>query len=207
VVIIQTRWRENDLSGWLQAGENGRTWRVVNIPAQADHDPAKGETDPLGRQPGEYMLSARGRTDADWEKKKRPVGSRSWNALYQGRPSPASGDVLKRDWWQFYDTPQVDRPHRRQLVVPLSDGDELAMSWDMAFKDTDGSDYVVGQVWLRRGVHAYLLDMVRRRMSFTETLRAVKALSAKWPQALPSTSRTRPTAPPSSTCCPAPCPA
>jgi predicted phage terminase large subunit-like protein len=54
----------------------------------------------------------------------------------------------------------------------------------MAFKGTDGSDYVVGGVWLRRGVHLYLLDMVRRRMSFTETLAAVKALSAKWPQAI-----------------------
>jgi predicted phage terminase large subunit-like protein len=184
VVIIQTRWRENDLSGWLQAGDNGRDWRVVSIPAQADHDPAKGETDPLGRQPGEYMLSARGRTDADWEKKKREVGSRSWNALYQGRPSPASGDVLQREWWQFYDTPQAIRRTDGSWFVPLSDGDQVAMSWDMAFKDTSSSDYVVGQVWLRRGVHAYLLDQVRDRMSFTDTLHAVKSMWARWPQAL-----------------------
>jgi sarcosine oxidase gamma subunit len=35
---------------------------VLNIPAEADHDPAKGETDVLGRVPGEFMVSARGRT-------------------------------------------------------------------------------------------------------------------------------------------------
>jgi predicted phage terminase large subunit-like protein len=184
VVIIQTRWRENDLSGWLQKGENGDTWRVINIPAQADHSPEKGETDPLGRQPGEYLESARGRTTDDWEKKKREVGSRSWNALYQGRPSPQSGDVLKREWWQFYDSPLAIRRPDGSLWVPVSDGDELAMSWDLAFKDTKSSDYVVGQVWLRRGVHAFLLDQVRGRMSFTDTLAAVKTLTARWPQAL-----------------------
>jgi hypothetical protein len=105
VVIIQTRWRENDLSGWLQDGENGHQWRVINIPAQADHDPAKGQTDVLGRKPGEYMLSTRGRTVADWEKKKAEVGTRSWNALYQGRPSPAEGALFKREAWQRYADP------------------------------------------------------------------------------------------------------
>jgi predicted phage terminase large subunit-like protein len=42
---------------------------------------------------------------------------------------------------------------------------------------------VVGQVWLHRGADVFLLDQVRARMSFTETLRAVVALSARWPQA------------------------
>lgn len=184
VVIIQTRWRENDLSGWLQKGENGDTWRVINIPAQADHAPEKGETDPLDREPGEYLESARGRTEADWEKKKREVGSRSWNALYQGRPSPASGDVLQRGWWQFYDSPLAIRRDDGSMWVPTSPGDELVASWDCTFKDTKSSDYVVGQVWLRRGVQAYLLDQVHRRMSFTDTLAAVKAMATRWPQAL-----------------------
>jgi predicted phage terminase large subunit-like protein len=57
------------------------------------------------------------------------------------------------------------------------------MSWDMAFKDTKGSDYVVGQVWARIGAQAFLVDQVHRRMSFTETLAAFEFLVAKWPQA------------------------
>jgi predicted phage terminase large subunit-like protein len=184
VVIIQTRWRQNDLSGWLQSGENGADWRVVNIPAQADHDPNKGETDPLGRDPGEYMQSARGRTVADWEKKKREVGARAWNALYQGKPAPGEGLLFKRGDWQRYADPLWFTLDSGTHMVPLGDDDELCQSWDMAFKDTKSSDYVVGTVWLRRGVQAYLLDMVRRRMEFTETLDAVKGLSAKWPQAV-----------------------
>jgi predicted phage terminase large subunit-like protein len=183
VVIIQTRWRHNDLSGWLQKKDDGPPWRVINIPAQADHSPEKGESDLLGRQPGEYMRSARGRTLADWEKKKLEVGTRSWTALYQGRPSPTQGVLFARDAWQRYDLPLWVERGDGSMFVPTNEGDELVQSWDMAFKGTDSSDYVVGTVWLRRGVTAWLLDMVRRRMTFTETLHAVKGLSARWPQA------------------------
>jgi hypothetical protein len=85
------------------------SWRtpgtLAKIPAQADHDPEKGETDVLGREPGEFMESARRRTPAHWLKKIREVGSRVWNALYQGRPSPAEGTMFKRDQWREYDVP------------------------------------------------------------------------------------------------------
>jgi predicted phage terminase large subunit-like protein len=53
----------------------------------------------------------------------------------------------------------------------------------MTFKDTKGSDFVVGQVWERRGAEVFLLDQVRARLDFPATCRAVVALSAKWPQA------------------------
>jgi hypothetical protein len=78
VVLILTRWHEDDLAGRLLAAEDGHRWKVLRIPAQADHDPDKGETDPLGREPGEYLDSARGRTDAQWEAIKVRVGSRTW---------------------------------------------------------------------------------------------------------------------------------
>jgi len=181
VVLILTRWHHDDLAGRLVAAEDGHEWRVINIPAQADHRPEQGETDPLGRQPGEYLQSTRGRTTSDWEAKKIAVGSRTWTALYQGRPTPDTGDVFHRDWWRTYDTPLwVEQPDG-SMHVP--GGGTLIASWDMAFKDTKGSDYVVGQVWLRRGANAYLLDQVRDRLSFTATVPAVEQLAAKWPQA------------------------
>jgi predicted phage terminase large subunit-like protein len=181
VVIIQTRWREDDLTGWLKANDQAGEWRVINIPAQADHRPEKGETDPLDRQPGEYLVSARGRDAAEWERKKREVGSRSWTALFQGKPSPGLGNVFLRDWWQFYDTPQwIEREDGSRWAIGF---DEVVQSWDMAFKDTAGTDYVVGQVWGRRGLSVYLLDQVRDRLGFVATTKAVRALSARWPQA------------------------
>lgn len=181
VVIIQTRWRHDDLTGWLQARDDKVPWRVINIPAQADHDPNKGETDPLGREPGEYMVSARGRSVDDWDKRKREMGSRAWNALCQGRPSPEAGDIFHRDWWQFYEQPQwIVRSDGAHMAINF---DEILTSWDMTFKDTEGTDYVCGQVWGRRGAQAFLLDQVHDRMSFVDTLLEFRNLAAKWPQA------------------------
>lgn len=188
VVLILTRWHEDDLAGWLLGREDGHRWRVLNIPAQADHDPNKDQTDPLGRQPGEYMQSARlnertgrPRSPLEWEQIKVQAGSRDWQALYQGRPSPPEGGMFKRDWWQLYDTPQwVDRPDGSRWAIGF---DEILMSWDMTFKDTAGTDFVCGQVWARRGAEAFLLDQVHNRMSFVETCLAVRMLAARWPQA------------------------
>ncbi|GAA4439467.1 phage terminase large subunit [Phytohabitans houttuyneae] len=181
VVIIQTRWRHDDLSGWLQKRDDGVNWRIINIPAQADHNPAKGETDPLGREPGEYMQSTRGRTDEQWEQRKREMGSRAWNALCQGRPSPAQGNIFHRDWWVHYDQPQwTERADGTRWAVGF---DEVIASWDMSFKDTEGTDYVCGQIWGRRGADAFLLDQVHDRLSFVGTCNKVRALAARWPQA------------------------
>jgi len=184
VVCIETRWHEDDLGGRFIVREKG-DWRVLNIPAFADHDPNKGESDPLGRQPGEWLQSTRrpqAKREAQWAKIK-DRSPRTFNALYQGRPAPDDGDILQRGWWQFYDqAPWVRRDDGSHIL--LGAWDEVIQSWDMAFKDTDGSDYVVGQVWARRGVDVYLLDQVHDRLSFTETCRALRQLSAKWPQAI-----------------------
>ena len=75
----------------------------------------------------------------------------------------------------------------RARIIPdvgRLDDVELVQSWDLAFKDTKSSDFVVGQVWLRRGANAYLLDQARGRYSFTETCRQIRAMTARWPQAI-----------------------
>jgi predicted phage terminase large subunit-like protein len=57
------------------------------------------------------------------------------------------------------------------------------MSWGMTFKDSAGSDFVVGQVRGKRGADVFLLEQMRGRWTFTETLQRVQALAARWPQA------------------------
>ncbi len=175
-IIIQTRWHEDDLSGWLLGGPSGHEWRYINVPAQAEDD-----NDPLGRRPGEYLVSARGRSAADWDATKRDVGARTWAALYQGRPAPSEGGLFKRSHWRWYNAPRAVR--RDDGTMWVHGADEVIQSWDMAFKDTARSDFVVGQVWARFGADVYLLDQVRDRLDFPATQQAVKALSAKWPQA------------------------
>jgi predicted phage terminase large subunit-like protein len=190
-IVILTRWHEADMAGRLVAKQREDEksdlkhfdrWHVINISAQADFDPSKGETDPLGREPGEFMISARGRTQAQWEATKAATSSRIWTALYQGKPTPDSGDVFNRAWWRRFETPvwyqEIDGTYR------VHDAQEVIQSWDMTFKDNRTSDFVVGQVWARKGANAYLVDEVRARLSFTETVAAVRRLTERWPQAL-----------------------
>lgn len=180
LVSHNTRWHEDDLTGRLKA-EDDDEWTVLNIPAQADHDPNKGETDPLGRAPGEWLVSARGRTPAQWERKRRNVGAEEFEALYQGNPSPPGGTIFNRDWWRRYDQPQwTIRADGSCWAIGF---DEVAQSWDMTFKDTTDSDWVVGQVWGRRGFDLYLLDQFRDKVAFVGACQAVRDLSARWPQA------------------------
>lgn len=181
VIVILTRWHQDDLAGRL-LGMPDSEWELLNIPAQAEHDPAKGETDVLGREPGEFLDSARRRTVPQWERRKREAGSRKWAAQYQGRPSAKAGDMFKVADWRYYDRPQWILDDRGSKV-PYG-FDRLLQSWDMTFKDTEGTDFVVGQVWGLRGADAYLLDQVRGRMSFPATIDAVKLLTGRWPSAL-----------------------
>lgn len=162
VIVVMTRWNEDDLVGRL-LDNTSRDWIRVRLPAIAEDD-----DDLLGRKEGEALWPEK--YNEKWaEKKKTEVGTRTWSALYQQRPSPAEGTMFRRDWFKFYKAlPQL------QTVI---------ISWDMAFKDEATSDYVVGQVWGRAGGQFYLIDQVRAKLSFPATIQAVRTLSAKHPAA------------------------
>lgn len=183
VLVICTRWHEDNLVGRLVAAEDGHRWRVVNIPALADHDPAKGQSDPLGREPGQWLESARGRTAAQWEQVRIAAGTRVFTALYQGRPSPDAGNVWQRQWWRRYHEPLWSQHPDKPGSYLVHGVDELVISVDAAFKDTKSSDFVVIQTWARRGANVYLLHQVRKRLSFTDTVTAFSGVCAMWPQA------------------------
>lgn len=193
LISHNTRWHHDDLAGYLLGQPDKDRWRVINIPAQAEHRPEAGESDILGREPGEYMGSARidertglARSSQQWEQTKIQVGPETWAALYQGSPTATTGNILPRDKWRQYDTPLwIEDADGRRFIPGLQAEDaEMIQSWDFTFKDTAASDYVVGQVWLRRGIDAYLLDQVRARMDFTASCQAMLTLSARWPQAI-----------------------
>lgn len=181
VVLVLTRWHHDDLAGKLESESDSR-WETLNIPAQS----IDGAADPLFRAAGEYMVSARGRTPEQWELRKREVGAHAWASLFQGQPTPGEGNLLPMAQVSRYDLPLWLVDNQGRNVIPQLHGEEdseLIQSWDLAFKGTDRSDWVVGQVWLRRGVHAYLLDQERGRWTFTESCAAIKRLTRRWPQA------------------------
>lgn len=168
IIIIQTRWHEDDLSGRVIREENNV--EVVNIPVEAEED------DILGRNVGDALCPEIGK-DNKWLQifKQSYItdsiggGIRSWNALYMGRPTSAEGNIFKREWWQYYDK----LPEHIQLV---------GISVDATFKDNDTSDYVAIEVWGKLNGDYYLIDLIKRRMDFPETLRAIKYMVNKYPQ-------------------------
>ena len=177
VIVVLTRWHQDDLAGrLLKADEPYGEWTYVNVPAECES-----VDDPLGREIGEFLISARGRTREDWLATKRDVGARTWTSLYQGRPSPAEGGLFKRDAWRWYQSPKADRHSDGSYHIP--NATEVIQSWDMTFKDSKNSDFVVGQVWAKIDGEAYLMDQVRARMDFPATCHAVENLTKKWPQA------------------------
>ncbi|MBT9141986.1 MAG: hypothetical protein DDT29_00379 [Dehalococcoidia bacterium] len=169
IVVIMQRLHERDLSGHiLERGDYGHLY----LPAEA-------ETRTIIQMPISFKEIIREEGDILWPERegakeiaeqKRALGSYGYSGQYQQRPSPAEGGLLKREWWRYY----------KQAPARF---DEIIQSWDMTFKETIGGSYVVGQVWGRVGADKYLLDQVRDRMDFLDTLRAVRAVAAKWPQA------------------------
>lgn len=182
-VIVHTRWNEADLAGELldieATSEQPEYWRVVNLPAIAER-PEERTIFPNTvtvvddwRQPGEPLCPDRYSVER-LRAIRATSGERVWNALYQQKPVEAGGQVFKREWWRYYGLPQAPRPKQFSRVV---------QSWDCTFKDTDGTDFVCGQVWGQVGARFYLLDEVRERLSFSGTCAAIKALRGKWPEA------------------------
>ncbi|AJO24793.1 phage terminase large subunit [Weizmannia coagulans] len=179
VIVIMTRWHEDDLIGRLLA-RSPRKWERLRLPAIAED-----ENDLLGREIGEALCPELG-FDEQWaEEKKTEVGSRTWAALYQQRPSPAGGGIFKRKWWKFY-VPDIQTRNKLNLgedvaILPAR-FDDNCQSWDCTFKATDKSDFVAGHVWAREKANFYLLDREHDRLDFPNTIRAIKRTSSKWPQ-------------------------
>jgi predicted phage terminase large subunit-like protein len=53
----------------------------------------------------------------------------------------------------------------------------------MAFKDKATSDFVVGQVWAKKGADSYLIYQVWARLALTETMEAVERVTRLFPAA------------------------
>jgi predicted phage terminase large subunit-like protein len=164
VIVMATRWHTDDLIGRLiQRMGEGDTFRIVNYPAIAEHDE-------LHRKAGEALHPERYPLSTLLQIKKT-IGSRDWEALYQQHPVPDGGALFKLEWFRRW---------KASNLPP--EFDHTLMSWDMTFKDSKNSDYVVGQVWGKRGPNFYLLDQVRGQWDFVKTKEMVRVLAQKWPR-------------------------
>lgn len=150
IIIIMTRWHEDDLVGMLDHAEQGggERWERLNLPAIAE------ENDPMGRAPGEPLWPGRWPLAA-LLKIKAAIGTYFWTALYGQRPAPPEGNYFKRAWFEIIEPNRV--PRELQSV----------RSWDLAAtasgeNGNDDPDWLVG---CKMGVDAsgvYYIQHVRR---------------------------------------------
>lgn len=178
VLLIQTRWHEEDLagqllpedydgeSGWVEC-RDGEFWYVVNIPAQAERI-----DDPLGRPVGAYIWP-------EWFGRNDPPGTlemergarhfapfkktpRTWASLFQQRPRPREGTFFQKDWFKRY-VPE-------QLPTHLS----RYISSDHAPGGGEDSDFSCVRVWGVDGEgDLWLLDGFRHQATMDVTAEKV----------------------------------
>ena len=166
IIVIHTRWHDDDLIGRLaKSGE----WIIINIPCVWE----KGEDKLLHRKIGQTLCPELG-FDSEWAMSMQTLlGPKKWNALYQGKPYIDGGNLIKRESLKFYD--EKTKP---------SVFDSVEMSCDLTFGGTKKTnDNVCIGVWGRVGANHYLLKKVKKKMTFQETLKTLRVLADKYPQA------------------------
>ena len=152
VVVIQTRWHEDDLSGRIleQMGSGGDQWDVLSLPAIKDGGALWGERFTL-----DHLESI-----------KRTVGAREWSALYMQQPQPDEGTYFQRDWFKTW----TEKPKALHIYGTS----------DYAVTD-GGGDYTVHRVWgVDHLGDLYRLDGWRGQTAADEWIERKLDLIAKW---------------------------
>lgn len=143
IVLIMTRWHDDDLAGRLirESKSGGWQFKEINFEALA------GQNDPLGREPGAALWPNRYNEHALGEIK-TSLGSYVWNALYQGKPAARAGGFFDPDWFEIVDG---------EYGVPV----QAVRRWDLAASESEG-DYTAGVKLEKLRDGTYLVADVRR---------------------------------------------
>ena len=146
VILIQTRWHEDDLTGRLleEQAKGGDKWDILELPAI--------DKDNNALWPNFYPIDA-------LERIRSVLPSRDWAALYQQRPAPEEGAYFKRDWFRYYD----EKPKHLRVYG----------SSDYAVTE-DGGDYTVHLVvGVDPDDNIYVLDVWRSQTSSDKWIQAL----------------------------------
>lgn len=169
-IIIMQRLHENDLTGYILSEDLGYTH--LCLPAEAPERTVI--TFPVSkrqivREAGDILNPQRFDHEVI-ESLKKSMGSLQYAGQFQQVPAPAEGVIFKREWLHnFYSDGAA--PNTQDI-----------QSWDMAFTKSEGSAKVAGFVMGRKGADIYIKDLVNDKMTFTESVAAVRTLSGKWPR-------------------------
>jgi predicted phage terminase large subunit-like protein len=172
IILVMQRLHENDLTGYI-LGE-GLGYELLRLPAIAEKKsvvtfPISGRT--VFRDEGDLLNPQR--FDAGvLAGLKKSMGSIQFAGQFQQTPVPAEGIIFQRDWLKSR-FKKAAMPHQNMIV----------QSWDLAFTKSEGSAKCAGFIMGRSGGNVYILDLINRKMTFTESVQAVRQLTLRWPKA------------------------
>jgi len=164
IVIVMTRWAENDLTGRVLADsmkrEKGEEWELIELPALL----------PSGKPLWPEFWSFE---ELAALKEELPVSK--WNAQYQQKPTGEEGALVKREWWKIWGG---DRAPPCEFII---------QSWDTAFTKGERSDFSACTTWgvfykdeNPQDAHIILLDAYQERLEFPELKERALMLYKEW---------------------------
>jgi predicted phage terminase large subunit-like protein len=180
IILIQTRWHEDDLAGRLlrDMKNGGEQWEVISFPAIATKQltaetqrrrvenssqrlsDSAVEISAEWRKPGEALCPDRYDVNA-LRRIEKKLGSYSFAALYQQNPVPLDGGIFKRSWFTH-------------VVDKAPDGLRWFRGYDLAVSTKTTADFTAS---IRCAVdklgNIYIADAFRARLEYPEQRRYV----------------------------------
>lgn len=165
IVVCHTRWTTDDLIGWLIKEHKHEKWVELRLPAIAEED------DLLGRKVGEALWPSRYSERVLANVKKTMKSTRRWNSIYQQRPVPEEGALVKSDWFSrkfyrfdgqfiYFRTPSGEFIQERVT--------KIVQSWDTSYKKEEINDPSACTTWAITNVGYALIDGFRERIEYPD---------------------------------------
>ena len=198
IIIIQTRWHEDDLAGRLlrdMKEKDADKWKVLNFPAIAE------ENDSLGRKPGEALWPTRYPIEV-LEATQRANTPSWWAAMYQGNPRPNEGNVFQNKFFRYFTIKDLRNPNegfknpgdfsnRGEIYFELNTSEGIKhtkfencitfQTIDPAATEKTYSDYFVVETWILTPQRDLLLiDVYREQAETTKHLDILRQQRVKW---------------------------
>jgi predicted phage terminase large subunit-like protein len=175
IIIIMTRWHEDDLVGRILAEEGelaqGGRWKHLRYPALIDNE-ADRKIDPLEREFGDPLAPSRF-TASYLDTIRERVGPMVWNAEYQQRPTRPEGDFFKIERVSIETAPpasicQMHKIDEDTAPVPFNVQRGVRF-WDLAAtaasRERRDPDYTVGTLSAEdESGKWWVIDVVRARL-------------------------------------------
>lgn len=161
IVIIGTRWSQDDIFGRIMEAPDAGDWTFVVLPAEAR------ENDPLGREVGAPLWPERFSAQ-ELTKRRIAQGSRSFDAQYNCDPTPLGGSTFQRSWFNGRFNPDSHDEFERVVI-----------SVDPAASTSSGADNSAIVVAASSKTRYYIVDCIAGRWPYTKLREMVLSVHAK----------------------------